>query len=127
MQTVSVTIDRFVEDKFEHLLNEYGYEFSKHYDNSSGDCRSGDCRSEEQHPQRHWSASEPEVDEVSFVLTSEEEFDLIELGMLNECARQIQQLENLDLENFKNLLDNPQSPRISDRSLLNAKAGKFSN
>ena len=137
MQTVSVTIDRFVEDKFEHLLNEYGYEFSKHYDCSSGDCRSNDCRSDdcrsddcrsqEQHPHPHWSAAEPEVDEVSFVLTSEEEFDLIELGMLNECARQIQQLENLDLENFKNLLDNPQSPQISDRSLLNAKAGKFSN
>ena len=32
MQTVSVTIDRFVEKKFETLLNEYGYEFSKHYD-----------------------------------------------------------------------------------------------
>ncbi len=37
MQTVSVTIDRFVEDKFEHLLNEYGYEFSKHYDCSDED------------------------------------------------------------------------------------------
>ncbi len=59
------------------------------------------------------------MDEVSFVLRSEEEFDLIELGMLNECARQIQQLENLDLENFKNLFDNSQSPRIDDESLLN--------
>ena len=114
MQTVSVTIDRFVEDKFEHFLNEYGYEFSKHYD-------------EEQQALRLQSESDADANEVSFVLTSEEEFDLIELGMLNECARQIQHLENLDLENFKNLFDNSQSPHIRDEGLLNAEAGRFSN
>ena len=113
MQTVSVTIDRFVEKKFENLLNEYGYEFSKHYSCRSGETRSGETR--------------PEVEEVSFVLTSEDEFDLIELGMLNECARQIQQLENLDLENYKNLFEGAPSPRISDDRLLNPKIGKFSN
>lgn len=103
MQTVSVTIDQFVEKKFENLLNEYGYEFSKHYE------------------------SQPGGGEVSFVLTSEEEFDLIELGMLNECARQIQQLENLDVESYKSLFESPQSPYISDDRLLDPKRGDFSN
>ena len=111
MQTVSVTIDRFVEKKFENLLNEYGYEFSKHYE----------CPSDEPHI---WPK---EGKEVSFVLTSEEEFDLIELGMLNECARQIQQLENLDLENYKNLFEDAQSPQVNDDNLLNARTGRFSN
>ena len=114
MQTVSVTIDRFVEKKFENLLNEYGYEFSKHYDGPSDELR-GD------------SLPDTEGKAVSFVLTSEEEFDLIELGMLNECARQIQQLENLDLENYKSLFDDPQSPRVSDDQLLNNRTDKFSN
>ena len=111
MQTVSVTIDRFVEKKFENLLNEYGYEFSKHYE----------CPSDEPHV---WME---EGKEVSFVLTTEEEFDLIELGMLNECARQIQQLENLDLENYRILFEDTKSPRVSDDNLLNARSGKFSN
>ena len=111
MQTVSVTIDQFVEKKFENLLNEYGYEFSKHYE----------CPDEP----HVWPATKKK--EVSFVLTSEEEFDLIELGMLNECARQIQQLENLDLENYKSLFENNQAPRISDDHLLNARTGKFNN
>ena len=111
MQTVSVTIDRFVEKKFENLLNEYGYEFSKHYEGPS----------DEPHV---WSE---EGKEVSFVLTTEEEFDLIELGMLNECARQIQQLENLDMENYKNLFEDAQSPRVSDDHLLDVHTGKFSN
>ena len=111
MQTVSVTIDQFVEKKFENLLNEYGYEFSKHYEGPSDE------------PHR-WP---DERKEVSFVLTSEEEFDLIELGMLNECARQIQQLENLDLENYKNLFEDTQSPRVSDDTLLNTHTGKFNN
>ena len=111
MQTVSVTIDRFVEKKFENLLNEYGYEFSKHYE----------CPSDE--PQV-WLE---EGKEVSFVLTSEEEFDLIELGMLNECARQIQQLENLDLENYKNLFEDAQSPQVNDDNLLGNRTGRFNN
>ncbi len=109
MQTVSVTIDRFVEEKFEDLLNEYGYEFSKHYNylSDEGSDSSG-------------------VEEVSFVLTSEDEFDLIELGMLNECARQIQQLEKLDMENYRNLFEDVQMPRIHDKRLLQTK-DKFSN
>lgn len=114
MQTVSVTIDRFVEKKFETLLNEYGYEFSKHYD----------CPSEESLGET-WPETEGKA--VSFVLTSEEEFDLIELGMLNECARQIQQLENLDMENYKSLFESPHSPRVSDDKLLNTHTDKFSN
>ena len=103
MQTVSVTIDQFVEKKFENLLNEYGYEFSKHYE------------------------AQPEGGAVSFVLTSEEEFDLIELGMLNECARQIQQLENLDIERYKSLFDDAQSPFVSDESLLDPNQSRFNN
>ena len=103
MQTVSVTIDQFVEKKFENLLNEYGYEFSKHYE-----------------PQ-------PEGSVVSFVLTSEEEFDLIELGMLNECARQIQQLENLDIERYKSLFDDVQSPFVSDERLLDPGQSRSNN
>ena len=109
MQTVSVTIDRFVEEKFENLLNEYGYEFSKHYHYLSDESNAS-------------SGSE----EVSFVLTSEDEFDLIELGMLNECARQIQQLERLDLENYRNLFEDVQFPRVQDERLLQPK-NKFSN
>lgn len=108
MQTVSVTIDRFVEEKFENLLNEYGYQFSKHYD---------------------YSAEKEEkagTEEVSFVLTSEDEFDLIELGMLNECARQIQQLEKVDLENYRTLSENVRIPRVHDARLLSTK-DKFSN
>ena len=110
MQTVSVTIDQFVEKKFENLLNEYGYEFSKHYENS-----------DESH------VPPTKGKEVSFVLTSEKEFDLIELGMLNECARQIQQLENLDLENYRSLFESDQSPRVSGDNLLDARTGKFNN
>ena len=102
MQTVSVTIDQFIEQKFENLLNEYGYEFSKQYSEQS------------------------EKSEVSFILTSEEEFDLIELGMLNECARQIQQLENLDIERYKSLFD-ARTPYINDQGLLDQNRQNFSN
>ena len=98
MQTVSVTIDRFVEQKFEKLLNEHGYEYHK------------------QHPPGSSSADHPSS-QVSFVLTSEKEFDLVELGILNECARQIQQLEDLDVHNYKSLINN-HDQRIQDRSLL---------
>lgn len=108
MQTVSVTIDQFVEKKFENLLNEYGYEFSKHYDVQSEGTRA-------------------ENGVVSFVLTSDEEFDLIELGMLNECARQIQQLENLDVERYKSLFDDAQSPFTSHERLLNPDRTQFNN
>jgi hypothetical protein len=107
MQTVSVTIDRFVEEKFEDLLNEYGYQFSKHYNYLPEEEKGG-------------------AEEVSFVLTSDDEFDLIELGMLNECARQIQQLEKLDMENYRNLFEDVQMPRIHDKRLLQTK-NKFSN
>ncbi len=109
MQTVSVTINRFVEAKFEDLLNEYGYAFSKQYNYLSDDGNDSSG-----------------AEEVSFVLTSEDEFDLIELGMLNECARQIQQLEKLDLENYRNLFEDVQMPRIHDERLLQLK-DKFSN
>lgn len=109
MQTVSVTIDRFVEEKFENLLNEYGYKFSKHYNYLSDE-----------------SNTLSGMEEVSFVLTSEDEFDLIELGMLNECARQIQQLEKLDLESYRNLFEDVRLPRIHDKRLLQPK-DKFSN
>ena len=107
MQTVSVTIDRFVEQKFEKLLNEHGYEFHKQLPSGS-----------------------PSVDhadnQVSFVLTSEEEFDLVELGILNECARQIQQLEDLDVHNYKSLVNN-HDQRIQDRSLLDTHTKRSDN
>ncbi|MEQ9440919.1 MAG: hypothetical protein RIG62_17865 [Cyclobacteriaceae bacterium] len=82
MPTVSVSIDRFVEKKFEKLLSDFGYEYSK----------------------------EPEEDVVSFVLTSEEELDLVEISLLNECARQIQQLEDLDLQHYRSLPRKARSP-----------------
>ena len=82
MPTVSVSIDRFVEKKFEKLLTDFGYEFRK----------------------------EPEEDVVSFVLTSEEELDLVEISLLNECARQIQQLEDLDLHHYRALSHKSGSP-----------------
>ncbi len=79
MPTVSVSIDHFVEKKFEKLLVEFGYDYSK----------------------------EATEDEVSFVLTSEQELDLVEISLLNECARQIQQLEDLDKEHYRGLENNP--------------------
>ncbi len=79
MSKVSVSIDHFVEKKFEKLLVEFGYEYSK----------------------------EANEDEVSFVLTSEQELDLVEISLLNECARQIQQLEDLDKEHYRGLKDSP--------------------
>jgi hypothetical protein len=82
MPTVSVSIDRLIEKKFEKLLTDFGYEFRK----------------------------EPEEDVVSFVLTSEQELDLVEISLLNECARQIQQLEDLDLQHYRTLPHQAQSP-----------------
>ncbi|MGB3587689.1 MAG: hypothetical protein WBA23_14165, partial [Tunicatimonas sp.] len=78
MPKVSVSIDHFVEKKFEKLLVEFGYEYSK----------------------------EANEEEVSFVLTSEQELDLVEISLLNECARQIQQLEDLDKEHYRGLENN---------------------
>ncbi|WKN42660.1 hypothetical protein [Tunicatimonas pelagia] len=79
MPTVSVSIDHFVEKKFEKLLVKFGYEYSK----------------------------ETNENEVSFVLTSDQEFDLVEISLLNECARQIQQLEDLDKEHYRDLKNKP--------------------
>lgn len=89
MPTVSVSIDRFVEKKFEKLLIDFGYEFSK----------------------------ETEEDEISFVLTSDQELDLVEISLLNECARQIQHLEDLDIEHYRTLPRKNNSPLL-DLSLL---------
>ncbi len=95
MPTLSVSIERGTEKKFEKLLNEYGYEFSKHYESSSSD-----------------------ENEVSFVLTSEEEFDIVELGILNEYARQSQRLEDLEMENFRRIATDKKSGPVKDRSLI---------
>lgn len=97
MQTLSVTIEKKVEKKFEKLLIDYGYEFSKHN-----------------------VCEEPEEDEheVAFVLTSEEEFDLVEIGLLNECARQIKKLEDIEIENYKEISRNGKGSPVRDRSLL---------
>ncbi|MEM6842359.1 MAG: hypothetical protein AAF944_11190 [Bacteroidota bacterium] len=84
MPTVSVSIDHSVEQKFEKLLIDFGYEYSKEIDDH----------------------------EVSFVLTSEQELDLVEISLLNECARQIQQLEDLDKEHYRT------SPSVPDSLLL---------
>lgn len=89
MPTVSVSVDRFVQKKFEKLLNDFGYEYSK----------------------------ETDEDEISFVLTSEEELDLVEISLLNECARQIQKLENLDMEHYRNLSDSSKSPLLELNSI----------
>jgi hypothetical protein len=91
MPTVSVSVDRFVQNKFEKLLNDFGYEYSK----------------------------ETDEDEISFVLTSEEELDLVEISLLNECARQIQKLENLDMEHYRTLSDNSQSSLLELTSINN--------
>ncbi len=99
MQTLSVTIEKKVEKKFEKLLTDYGYEFSKH----------SVCEEpEEEHTQ-----------EVAFVLISEEEFDLVEIGLLNECARQIKKLEDIEIENYKKIEQDNKDRAIKDRSLLN--------
>lgn len=95
MPTLSVSIDRGTEKKFEKLLNEYGYEFSKQY--------------------HHQSSSE---DEVSFVLTSDEEFDLVELGLLNEFARQSQKLEDIEMENYRRIASDKKSGPVKDKSLI---------
>ncbi|MEM9672961.1 MAG: hypothetical protein ACFB15_02165 [Cyclobacteriaceae bacterium] len=91
MPTVSVSVDHFVQKKFEKLLNDFGYEYSK----------------------------ETDEDEVSFVLTSEEELDLVEISLLNECARQIQKLENLDMEHYRTLSNNSNSPLLDLSSVNN--------
>lgn len=91
MPTVSVSVDRFVQKKFEKLLNDFGYEYSK----------------------------ETDENEISFVLTSEEELDLVEISLLNECARQIQKLENLDMERYRSLSDNSGSPLLGLTSINN--------
>ena len=115
MQTVSVTIDRFVEQKFEKLLNEHGYEYHKQ-----------DTPPAEADYLVSSSPVDRHAHQVSFVLTSEEEFDLVELGILNECARQIQQLEDLDVHNYKSLVSN-HNQRIQDRSLLDTHPSKRSS
>ncbi len=84
MPTVSVSIDHSVEKKFEKLLIDFGYEYSKEIDDH----------------------------EVSFVLTSEQELDLVEISLLNECARRFQQLEDQDKERFR------ESPSASGSLLL---------
>jgi len=91
MPTVSVSVDHFVQKKFEKLLNDFGYEYRK----------------------------ETEEDEISFVLTSEEELDLVEISLLNECARQIQKLENLDMEHYRTLSDNSTTPVLELTSINN--------
>jgi hypothetical protein len=99
MPTLSVTIDRITEKKFEMLLHEFGYEFSKKY-----------------------VEEEPEIQEkeVSFVLTSEDEFDLVEIGLLNEYARQSQKLEEIEKENYRRISSDKEQP-VKDRSLINSK------
>lgn len=95
MPTLSVTIERGTEKKFEMLLSEFGYEFSKHYEDQN-----------------------TEDKEVNFVLTSEQEFDLVELGILNEFARQSQKLEEIEMENYRRITqDRSQSP-VKDKSLI---------
>ncbi|WKN31519.1 hypothetical protein PZB74_21460 [Porifericola rhodea] len=96
MPTLSVSVDRSTEKKFEKLLNQYGYEFSKNY------------------------PCEEEDDEVSFVLTSEEEFDLVELGILNEYARQSQKLEDLEMENYRRITNDKTNGPVKDRSLIHS-------
>jgi hypothetical protein len=98
MPTLSVTIDRGTEKKFEKLLHEYGYEFSKHYDDHSAD-----------------------EEEVSFVLTSEEEFDLVELGLLNEFARQSQKLEEIEMENYRRMARDKRNGLVKDKSLIKSR------
>ncbi len=105
MQTLSVTIEKKVEKKFEKLLTDYGYEFSKHYV----------CDT----PERE--------EEVAFVLTSEEEFDLVEIGILNECARQIKKLEEIEIENYKVMTRGGKEHPVKDKSLLNRDAPKHRN
>ncbi|MFP4091448.1 MAG: hypothetical protein ACLFUB_12490 [Cyclobacteriaceae bacterium] len=99
MPTLSVTIDRITEKKFEKLLNEFGYEFSKKY--------------VEEEPEIHEK-------EVSFVLTSDDEFDLVEIGLLNEYARQSQKLEEIEMENYRRIATDKGSP-VKDRSLINSR------
>lgn len=105
MQTLSVTIEKEVEKKFEKLLNDCGYEFSKHY-----------------------ACDTPEEDnEVDFVLTTEEEFDLVEIGILNECARQIKKLEDIEMENYKEITRDGKKHPVKDRSLLKRVTPKHQN
>ncbi|MDF9796074.1 hypothetical protein OKW21_001337 [Catalinimonas alkaloidigena] len=96
MPTLSVSIDRGTEKKFEILLNEYGYEFSKHYNHHGSD----------------------DEDEVFFVLTSDDEFDLVELGILNEYARQSQKLEDIEMENYRRIATDKKSGPVKDKSLI---------
>ena len=105
MQTLSVTIEKKVEKKFEKLLNDCGYEFSKH----------DVCNTAEQDH------------EVSFVLTSEEEFDLVEIGILNECAHQIKKLEEIEIETYKEMTRDGKNHPVKDKSLLNRDAPKHRN
>lgn len=108
MQTLSVTIEKKVEKKFEKLLTDYGYEFSKHTV----------CEKSEEAEQTH---------EVAFVLTSEEEFDLVEIGLLNECARQFKKLEEIDIANYKEVSRHGKEKPVSDRSLLDVSSSKHRN
>jgi len=101
MPTLSVTIERETEKKFEMLLSEFGYEFSKQYEESN-------CNEEE----------------VSFVLTSEQEFDLVELGILNEFARQSQKLEEIEMENYKQISKDRSSSPVKDKSLLRSRKSR---
>ena len=97
MPTLSVTIDRDTEKKFEKLLSEFGYEFSKHYEEPGAEA------------------------EVNFVLTSDDEFDLVELGILNEFARQSQRLEKIEMENYRRIArDSTQGP-VKDKSLVRSR------
>ena len=98
MPTLSVTIDRGTEKKFEKLLNDFGYEFHKDYEEPS--------------------TSEKEV---SFVLTSEEEFDLVELGLLNEYARQSQKLEDIERENYRRIAEDKHNGLVKDKSLIQSR------
>lgn len=95
MPTLSVSIEKGTEKKFEMLLSEFGYEFSKHYEDHSS-----------------------EQKEVSFVLTSENEFDLVELGILNEFARQSQKLEELEIENYRRITQDRSKSPVKDKSLI---------
>ncbi len=95
MPTLSITIDTGTEKKFEMLLSEFGYEFSKHYE---------DQNSTEK--------------EVYFVLTSEQEFDLVELGILNEFARQSQKLEEIEMENYRRMTRECSQGPFKDKSLV---------
>lgn len=101
MPTLSVTIDRGTEKKFEMLLSEFGYEFSKHYEEQNLD-----------------------DEEVNFVLTSEQEFDLVELGILNQFAQQSQKLEALEIENYRRISQDRNKSPVKDKSLIHSRKNR---